>query len=85
MDKLFLIWVTIGLVSSIVEFRTKKLLWIWIAVGSIAGVIANLLNCVEITQVCVFILVTLLSDILLYNTIYKWIHKGEIVEENDTN
>jgi membrane protein implicated in regulation of membrane protease activity len=72
---MFMLWLTIAIITLLLDIITSSFLFVWFTIGGIAALIAMTLNCSEFVQWVVFISVSAVSMAVGYPLVKKTIKK----------
>ncbi|APM38374.1 NfeD family protein [Clostridium kluyveri] len=70
-----ILWVIIGIVALSVDIITSSFLFVWFTVGAIGAIIAEILNYPFITQLMVFLVISVVLIVICYPIVKKNIKK----------
>ncbi len=81
MDAYIIVWIILFAVFSLIEAATISMVTIWFAIGTLFAIAANLLGASPLTQVIVFVIVS----IIMLISIFPFVRKKMKAKSYDTN
>jgi membrane protein implicated in regulation of membrane protease activity len=74
-DIMFILWLSIAIVTLLLDIITSSFLFVWFTIGGMAALIAMTLNCTTFVQWVVFISISAVSMAVGYPVVKKTIKK----------